>query len=594
MPDAAEGHAIHDQIIQEVFIDPIRTVIVVDDEYPTLDSLSAKEAGAKDCWNGEPENVLRVRDLLGFARSKVRPWLVDVHDGKKVTSESEQGIAPHLDHSDLLILDYHLDGIEGKGDAAIDILRKLAQNDHFNLVIVHTKGYKGDLDQVVREIALGLTFFDADLCLAEAEELSVKEALNQWEEHDEGITARLEGEISEDSYLKVRSMNFNELLSLGEGQRILEFWKAIKATIKIEPKDLVKWLVMTKQAQLKKQFSAENLGSIQVGRTDETNWIRTDKLFVTVLSKECSPDQFEAKLVSALKASSPSPHRLLLTKMRSEIDQHGLTAEAKILGNRHIQAEWLNDFLKPGSIDPRGVIYSTINRHWEALGDQLRVALSDFAKRLHQFYSPLGSDKVLAMCCLNKTDVGTPETLKHFNCFASTKPIDRSHLTTGHVFRMVANAEGEVEYWICLSPACDMVPGQKTFPGLNDCIQFIAVRLYKVDDKIALKNATKNISLFLELNDCIESFSIHEGGDIMSSLDWKQLFSRNQGRFHDENKLSLGVIVEKERDLTATWFEASVVAQLRSEYALNLLQRVGVLFSRPGLGMNFKGSSAHK
>ena len=148
-----------------------------------MDSLTAKEVGEKECWNGEPENVQRVRELLGFARSKVRPWLVDVHDGKKVTSKSEQGIAPHLDHSDLLVLDYHLDGIEGKGDAAIDILRKLAQNDHFNLVIVHTKGYEGDLDQVVREIALGLTFYDPELCLTEPEMISIKEALAQWEEH---------------------------------------------------------------------------------------------------------------------------------------------------------------------------------------------------------------------------------------------------------------------------------------------------------------------------------------------------------------------------------------------------------------------------
>lgn len=590
MTSAVAGNAIHDQIIQEVFIDPIRTVIVVDDEYPTLDSLTAKEVGEKECWNGEPENVQRVRELLGFARSKVRPWLVDVHDGKKVTSKSEQGIAPHLDHSDLLVLDYHLDGIEGKGDAAIDILRKLAQNDHFNLVIVHTKGYEGDLDQVVREIALGLTFYDPELCLTEPEMISIKEALAQWEEHDDGITSKLEGEISEDTYLKVRNINCNGLLSLEEGHRLLEFCKAVKTTIKIDPKALAKWLVMTKQAQLKKQFSTENLGHIQVGRTAETNWIRTDKLFVTVLSKGCSPAQFETKLVNAIKSSSPSPHRLLLTKMRSEIDQHGLTAEAMILGNRNIQAEWLNDFLKPDSIDPRGVINNTINRHWEALGDQLRFSLSNFAKQLYHFYSPLGTDKVMAECGLNKSDVGTAKTLKYFNCFTSTKPIDRSHLTTGHVFRKEADvAGGEPEFWICLSPACDMVPGQNNYPGLSDSVPFVAVFLHKVAENCALSQATKNVFLFLDIDGEIETFSIHKDGNVTANLNWVQVFARNQGYFHEENKLTLSTIVEKDRELTANWFDAVVVAQLRSEYALNLLQRVGALLSRPGLGMNFKG-----
>lgn len=587
----------HDRLIREVFIDPIRTVIVIDDEYPTLDSLAAKELGdAADGWSGNANEVLHVRQLLAFARQRDKPWLVDVHDGKKVTSESEQNIATHLDHSDLLVLDYHLDGNEGSGDTAINILRKLARSNHFNLVIVHTKGYSGDIDKVIREIALGLTHLDTALSFPDEEKQSLITALDQWEEQAEGITAKLIGEISENTYLQLRSVcsnNTDGLFGLDEGKIILGLWKDRPKTVKVKPKQLAKWLLFKKQEQLSSQFSPANFGNVQVGHSGEINWIRTDKLFITVLSKNCGPDQFETKLTEAMKSSFPSPHRLLLTKIRAEIDQHGLAAEATILGNRHIQAEWLGDFLKSDATDVRAVIRNSVSRHWEALGDELWQAIGNFSKELHDYFSPLGIDQVMAKCGLKKADIGTDESLKQFNCFSSTKPIDRSHLTTGHVLRAntIIDGQDNPNFWICLSPACDMVPGQKSYPGLSDCIPFIAVKLHKVSDSNALNKATDNIFLFLNIEEEIETFSIYKDGNVTANPEWDQKFVRNKGVFGSENVIKLGSLNEANGELAATWVDASVVAQLRSEYALNLLQRIGALLSRPGLGINFKGRS---
>lgn len=596
MSSAAAEIGAHDRLIREVFIEPIRTVIVVDDEYPTLDSLAAKEVGDGDGWKkGNTQEVQAVRQLLEFARKRAKPWLIDVHDAKKnPSSEMEQGIASHLDHSDLLVLDYHLDGNDGSGDAAIGILRKLARSDHFNLVIVHTKGYKGDFDKVVREIALGLTYSDLALSFTEEERQSLITALDKWEEQEEGITTKLEAEISENTYLQLRTEcpnNPDGILGLAEGKSILELWKARPQGVKIEPKQLARWLVLKKQEQMAKQFSSENLGGVQVGRSADINWIRTDKLFITVLSKECTPDQFETKLTDAIKTSFPSPHRLLLTRMRAEIDQHGLVAETAILRNRHMQAEWLNDFLKADPVDARAVIHNTVSRHWEALGDELGRTLGDFAEELRNCFSPMGISEVMTRCGLKTADVGTDESLKYFNCFSSTKPIDRSHLTTGHIFEANGIEGGESSFWICLSPACDMVPGQKNHPGLSDCIPFVAVRLHKVSDGNALNHATDNIFLFLDIGGKVETFSIYKDGNVTTNPVWEQKFARNKGRFGAENGLMLGSILEKDGGVTAIWADAAVVAQLRSEYALNLLQRMGALLSRPGLGMNFKGRS---
>lgn len=595
--NAAAELDVHDSLIREAFIDPIRTVIVVDDEYPTLDSLIAKETSGGDPWAGSKEDVERVRGLLGFARKRAKPWLVDVHDGKKVTTEAECGIAPHLDHSDLLVLDYHLDGNEGNGDKAIGILRKLARSNHFNLVIVYTKGYQGDLNKVVREIALGLSYPEPAFSLDADSRKSLVDALEQWEDEDAGITEKLKTQISEDTYLQLRTKcpdNSDGLLGMEEGKSILAFWENRPVIVKkIKPKQLTKWLVAEKQQALSSQFSVEDLGNIQVGQSADINWIRTDKLFITVLSKECDPNQFETRLTDAIKTSFPSPHRLLLTKMRAEIDQQGLSAEAAILGNRHIQAVWLKDFLTEGSVDTRAVVHNTINRHWEALGGELSSNLGDFAEKLRRHFVPIGINDVMEQCGLSPADTETDESLKRFNCFSSTKPIDRSHLTTGHIFRIDVDG-GSPSYWICLSPACDMIPEQKSYPGLSDCIPFVAAKLNEVSCNNALGNATENVFLFLEIDDEINTFSIYKDGNPTGKLEWEQKFVRNKGRFQNENQITLGSIVEAETELKGVWVDARVFAQLRSEYALNLLQRIGALLSRPGLGMNFKGRPEKK
>ncbi len=591
MNNAVAEPDIHDQLIWEAFIEPIRTVIVVDDEYPTLDSLTDKEAGEMKNWSDKKqENILSVREILAFARDKKRSWLIDVHDAKDVTPEVELAAAAHLHHSDLLVLDYHLQGDDGGGDVAIAILRALAGGDHFNLVIVHTKGYDGAIDKVIREIALSLTCTDPSLVLSEKDSLSIKTALSQWEEYDEEITSKLEAEISADTYLELRTKypgNYQALFKLPAGQMILEILKGKPPELVIVSKQLALWLLIKKQGELEKQFSGIKLGSVIVGNTGGINWIKTEKLFVTVLSKGYKPEQFETKLMAAIKASFPSPHRLLLTKMRTEIEKRGLSAEAEILGDRYMQAEWLNEFLNPDPIDQKAVLYNTINRHWEALGDRLRLSLDGFANSLHEHFSALGRDAVLAGCGINKSDIGSQEALKRFNCFSSTKPIDRAHLTTGQVFRMGNGAGGEHQYWICLSPACDMVPGRGNDLIGSDTLPFVAVRLYPIADGLALKNATKNIFLFLNIDEAVCAFSIHKDG-ISQNPDWGQMYARNQGKFHDTNKLHIGSIIKTQEDLSLSWADASVVTQLRSEYALNLLQRIGAVLSRPGLGMNFK------
>ena len=82
--------------LKEVFIDPIRTAVVVDDEYPTLDDLvclndeKASDGEANSQLSSEKrQNKGTVKKIIDLCRGRSpTPWLVDVHDGTTPKSRS--------------------------------------------------------------------------------------------------------------------------------------------------------------------------------------------------------------------------------------------------------------------------------------------------------------------------------------------------------------------------------------------------------------------------------------------------------------------------------------------------------------------------
>lgn len=574
-------------LIKEVYIDPIRTVVVIDDEFPSLDGLIAKELNDNGAWNGKQADVKTVKEILQFCRQKERPWLVDVHDGKK-----DEIIAPYLIHSDLMILDFHL---ADDGDKAIKILKKLAENNHFNMVIVYTNGdpARGDIETVVRDIALGLTYSDGSLHFSVDQETDIQLQMTEWEDDDEEIFTRLSSEITEQSYLKYRSNPGNGckyLLGQPEGQNILELLKNRPKNLKLKPIEIIQWLLSKKEKEIAAKLSKNDcLGQVTTSQGTEVNWIRTDRLFVTVVNKRHQPEELPGKLLNALHEWCPQPHRLLMNQMRFLMDDRGGIAESEILSNHHIQAGWLQKLLEPKSQAQNQVINNTITRHWEALGGELRKDIKDFAERLVSHLISQDTGAVLKQH--SKINVRTESAViaKHINCYNSTKPIDGYHLTTGHILEM-DSGNTKKEYWICLSPACDLVPGQKTsglIGRVKDSMPFTAVQLTEISDNKAINEADRNIFLFLEIDNKICTFTFHRDGQLHANPVWEQMIAEKKGIFESEGKtLKLqiwrpgGYIRNR---ITMKKHSARVVAQLQYEYALNLLQRFGATMSRVGL-----------
>lgn len=585
MSDAVAEDAARTSLIKQVFIEPIRTVVVVDDEFPTIDVLVQKELKQSEkSWKNA--DLERVKQILDFARSKDRPWLVDIHDAERIKLDAEARIAPYLDHSDLMVLDYHLQGEGGSGDACINILRQLARNGHHNLVIIYTKGFEGDTRRVLNEIAVSLSTPDPKLgSNAELTE-KIGGLVDEWNDAEGGFREKLLEQISLDLYLRLRlKATYGSFLAMEESavlKGLLQGKTGGKTGIQI--KDVIEWICLQRQEIQAGMFSKSDFGQVHLGESADASWLRTDRLFLTVLSKSEQPSVFEERLTNALLDSFPSPHRLLIARMRAAIDEQGSKAEIAVLSDKAVQTAWLDDFLAREPTDEHSAILSSVQRHWEALGDQLRANLIPFGAEVRKAFLPLGGE-VFPKCGLKESDLGQEETILSYNRFISTKPLDRSHLTTGHIFKL-----GE-SYWICLSPACDMVPGQKT-EGWNSRLEastpFVAFRLWAVSAGLAAGAATTNNFVFFEIEGKTHAFSIYKDGSVRNNPEWEQMFAANQARFHDESKITITTTISAEGKLTHQPQDAAVIAQLRAEYALNLLQRVGSYLFRPGLGMHFK------
>ncbi|MCP5634580.1 hypothetical protein NL380_26920, partial [Klebsiella pneumoniae] len=74
----------YSDLIKEAFIDPIRNVTVIDDEYPTLPSLIDLHycSDQKPCdVTYKPVNVERLKKIITMCHS-THKWSIDVFNGK--------------------------------------------------------------------------------------------------------------------------------------------------------------------------------------------------------------------------------------------------------------------------------------------------------------------------------------------------------------------------------------------------------------------------------------------------------------------------------------------------------------------------------
>lgn len=589
--------------IQQAFIDPIRSVLIIDDKYPTIEQILTNQInGEQQKIYEKPQQILNV--VKGF-RDDNPGLIVDIHDG---SADAEEELAKYLHQSDLLILDYELYG--DSGEKSIEIAKKILANAHFNLIVVHTDS---DPQEPFEKNLLALLSPCESL---QADNYQTKisratEIIEAAENEDPDVSDKIKNTIQFEQYRHFRHpKNQRALRDVTSGTAPYGDFKSLcdaKGWERSIPTEIFLWALSEYEKTNQGFFSAETAVAANWSQaSDKRLWVRSDKGFITFVKKND-----EIKLLEELKISledwSPSPSRLLSSKLRAEFDDQGVIAEDRILGNKLLHAKFYEDLYAKKTDESRRVaIDNQVGRQLEDMGNLVKANVTPYMNELIKADKPTDGDSELIktygvnLGAANNTQDAIVKVNTYVSCCTE---VSGWHLAPGHILNV------NDEKWICLSPACDLIPGQKTSIGIYGDVgtgkPFMAVKLHKRNGTLGPNEINSNNFLFLpsESND-VDQYCFYEGSgtDPNKSVSphWNLFIAENGGKYDpDDRRIHLEKIVfkapstgeaegqvqdERTPMLQFEKLECEVVAQLRYEYALNLIQKLSSDQTRVGLG----------
>ena len=578
----------YSEFIEETFITPIRSVLIVDDDYPTFDEVlkeqrKKRKVDGQKSWYQNPERIERV---INRFRASNRPLLVDIHDGTNVKVGDEVQVAAHLHQSDLLVLDYQLDRARpGDGTRAIKIVRSLMSNNHFNLVIVHTSEA---LDLVFDAFRLGL-LAPSENDLTDDELKAAEELIDVAEDEDEDFSQRIFESVGIEQYCHSRLRPESYLRTMVKSQEPYKYFSeqcAVKWTSE-DRKTVLRYILARTERDHRKKMNVGSCAKL-IWSLKPIKWIKSESVFIA-FSNKTDDDDLLAELQTALNSWNPQPSRLFLAKLRAEMDEYGVVAQGQALYNKHALAHWYDRLLRESGAGRRWYIAESVSRHSEQLMSAILPRVESFAMRLIE--AEVNSGEIDNICKqhfevdLTKDDKKLQAKREH-NAFVCSKKPEGWHLTTGHILRMAE------DYWVCLSPACDMVPSQLSKEHIAmigpKLLPFIAVKLCPISDGKMPKDVQSNRFIFLDLNGDVKGFCFNNPSPNNSAPQWHTLYAEKRGEFNGESfDLTILRIEFGSKRLISKKYAATVVCQLRYEYALNLMQKLGVSLTR--IGLDFTG-----
>jgi hypothetical protein len=583
--DIEDNKGQYDTFIREAFIDPIRSVFVVDDKFPTLAGL----LDGKEIKDAEVENL---KKIIQLCRDPKKNWMLDVHNGEYSTDTSGVEVSG-LHQSDLLILDYNLDG----GDdptRSIDILHDVAKNEHFNLVVVYSQ--QDPIEVFINILSTFLSpWKDAngddpdDDVIDDIVQVFGKDAIKT-----------LVDSITLGTYLNLRQDNLTSLRNPNTIRYLAEFqnvYAKYSKEVNWNIDDCFKWVLRQIEKENEITQSIDHSLNWRFKESDDKSWLRTDRLFLTVVKKDA--EEVIDGLEKALIAWKPSPNRLIVTKIRNELEAHGVSAENKALMDSVLQCGWLENVRNAKEGEKIVQIEGLIERNTSGLFSAIWNEVSNFT---HKILSELDASNIKSTTFFGMKSFPESEQRKailRHNANVSSTFIYGDYMNTGHILR-IGN-----DLWICSTPPCDLVPGRdkdrEKLKILSPATPFKALKLHPISESNALKYATSGQCVFLDLSGDgeIKTFHIRKDGDQSAAPEWEEMLAANEGRFFPSNKrIKIGRIdilsevsaeelaaasLEKRPSLTIDWSETEIISQLRYNYAMPLLNSLGQSITRIGL-----------
>ena len=496
-----------------------------------------------------------------------------------MTPGEDAEIAAHLHQSDLLVLDYSLDpSNKGDGSRALAIIGRLTASRHFNMVVVHTSE---PLDTVFNETLLSL-LRPLGNCLSDEDRGKADEQLFDAETQSEGMDALLRASIGDAQYLAMR----RDPRAVRDAIRGVEPFVQFKSHC-----DTLKWRGDISQLVLRRllEIADERLTPRMVGPEDLTpswnasgeRYIRTDSVFLAFSDKNDEEDLIE-ELKRALAASAPEPSRLFHAKLRAEMDEMGTVAQRVALENKPALAHWYKRLVEADGPMRKWMVADSVSRHAEQLLAGILPGVQGFAGRLVDAEGQAGDAVALSRSYFGidlANEAVRRRAEREHNAYVSSQPPTGWHLSTGQIFRL------EEDFWVCLSPSCDMVPdqmSQEKRERLGTWLPFTAVKLISVPADRSW-DVSSNRFLFLKGADEVETFCFNDPSRDTSAPAWYTMYAERLGALTDDFRFRI-VLPRRDGDhLVNVAFDATVVAQLRYEYALSLIHRLGGSQTRVGL-----------
>lgn len=614
-----------DDLVREAFITPLRSVLIIDDQYPTWEEIfnskitddkhsdEVELSSTRKKWR-DSATATEVLNLIKEFRSQKPGFIIDIHDGvsqsnqvKTAGSESPKELADHLHQSDLLVLDYNLEGAEAGmgGETARNILSSVMRNHQFNLVVVHTSE---NLDDAMHECLISLlTSISSEY--TDQDNIDIDELDNLIsEQEDVGDFDRLDIKYKLDisAYISTRHPDGGFRAALGKFMSGKEYFSDLSSwaeDLGLKGKNkrtFFYWALQIFEKQNFNNFTNISPNGLSWQNSDDFKWIRTSRGFVCFVKK--GPENLLNELKGALINWKPTPSRLLSAKYRHEISRIGAEVEDTSLRQRHAFAKFYETIRKPGesslsseqtNLLRRYKLKEHVSRQSEMLSFLVEENVADFGQKIYdadektgfKFQEHYGVD----------LQADAEKAISQYNRYVCCLPSKDSHslseqLDSGHIFKL------DNSWWVCATPACDLQPGQNIIAfkkGADLSLRpFTAIRLHPITslNDLTERHINSGSYCYIEHNGKILGLGIKYPKDdskdpAVQKVEWRAFVAQN-GAIIEEGKLSL-LELELELDnlkIKSDHKKAEVVAKLRYEYALNYIQRIGASVSRIGLG----------
>ena len=598
------------ELIQEVYIDPIKSVLFIDDKFPTyadiikgsrsepavLDAESLKAEDDEQYLDGFGSNpkvavavaaeaatpdVERVLQLTKSCRTC--GYIFDVENSAEAALAAESGES-FINKADFVVLDYILDDRADSGEDALNIIDHLNSTKRFNMVVVYTNN---DPSDVAREIAFFLRGKNETATLGKKAR-KLNEVIPQ--------------PLITESFIRYLS---GELTPLNE-------WYAAQ-NLQGEPDG--KAIESVFEAYASKHFPnapvrrESFLRGCGTTPSSEIPWICGKGVFIAVVRKDKASATIKIlleMLKDCLTTFVPSPISMLIHKSINTLKEGGTAILEQAFGDNETRA---------------ALLYRALTAEFQAVsaekmvelrfGDLMRKALSALSFEVQSRTADFGH-RLLSHCsgaCSGDNHINIATKLEKCGCederqlflkvnaALCCQPLETGHMTTGMIFRQKSKPS---HIWICATPACDLVPGRtRRGAGYRDLLSpanyFEALKITRVvnPDEV-LRIATRANHLFINIDGKIQPYKILQ--DDSPQPQSFIFYTKDGGYLREGRTLMLQTICADKHDDTTSLalheHEFEVIGQLRQEYASRFLAINGDWNSR--IGVDFVNFSGHE